>query len=154
VAIYFLDSSALVKRYVTETGSKWILNQARPSANNSIYVARIAGVEVVSALARRRKGNSLSPAEAAKAVKRFEKYFARHYAKVNISPNLIASTIDLANKHSLRGYDAVQLAAALEVETEIKAVGTSGLIFVSGDNELNTAAQSESLAVENPNNYP
>jgi hypothetical protein len=126
----------------------------RPSANNSIYVARIAGVEVVSALARRRKGKTLSPTETAKAIKRFEKHFARRYGKININPNLIASAMQLADKHSLRGYDAVQLTAALEIEAEIKAVGASGLIFVSADNDLNTAAQTEGLIVENPNNYP
>ena len=154
MAIYFLDSSGLVKRYVTETGSKWILNLVRPSANNSIYVARIAGVEVVSALARRRKGNSLSPTETAKAVKRFEKHFARRYTKVNINPSLIAFAMQLADKHSLRGYDAVQLSAALDVEAEVKAVGALSLVFVSADNELNLAAQAEGLTIENPNNYP
>lgn len=154
MAIYFFDSSALVKRYVTETGSKWILNIVRPSSNNSIYVARIAGVEVTSALARRRKGNRLSPTETAKAIKRFEKHFNRRYGKVNITSDLITSAMKLADKHSLRGYDAVQLTAALEVEAEIKSVGSSGLIFVSADNDLNTAAQAEGLTIENPNNYP
>lgn len=154
MAIYFLDSSGLVKRYVSETGSKWILNLVRPSSNNSIYVARIAGVEVTSALARRRKGKTLSSTETAKAIKRFEKHFNRRYGKVNISSDLIESAMKLADKHSLRGYDAVQLSAALEIEAEIKAVGASGLIFVSADNELNSAAQAEGLTVENPNNYP
>ena len=154
MAIYFFDSSGLVKRYVSETGSKWILEQARPSANNSIYVASIAGVEVVSALARRRQGNLLNKAETAKAIKRFERHFSLRYTKVNINPNLIASAMKLADKHILRGYDAVQLSAALEVEADIKAVGASGLIFVSADNKLNIATQAEGLQVENPNNYP
>ncbi len=153
MAIYFFDSSGLVKRYVSETGSKWILEQARPSANNSIYVASIAGVEVVSALARRRQGNLLSKAETAKAIKRFERHFSLRYTKVNINPNLIASAMKLADKHILRGYDAVQLSAALEVEADIKAVGAAGLIFVSADNKLNIAAQAEGLQVENPNNH-
>jgi uncharacterized protein len=154
MAIYFFDSSALVKRYVSETGSKWIFSLVRPSSNNLIYVARIAGVEVTSALARRRKGNKLSPADTVKAIKRFEKHFNRRYGKVNITSDLIASAMKLADNHSLRGYDAVQLAAALEIESEIKVVGASGLLFVSADNELNIAAQNEGLAVENPNNYP
>lgn len=154
MAIYFLDSSGLVKRYIREAGSKWILNLVRPSANNSLYVARIAGVEVIAALARRRKGNLLGSAETAKAVSRFEKHFIRRFEKVNITPNLIASAMKLADKHSLRGYDAVQLAAALAVESEIKIIGASNSIFVSADNELNIAAQAEGLAVENPNNYP
>ena len=49
----------------------------------------------------------------------------------------------------LRGYDAVQLAAALEVRLQVPL-----LILVSGDGDLNTAATAEGLPVENPNTYP
>jgi predicted nucleic acid-binding protein len=49
VDIYFLDSSALIKRYVTETGSAWVTNLIEPTSGNRIYVARITAVEVVSA---------------------------------------------------------------------------------------------------------
>ena len=62
--------------------------------------------------------------------------------------------MNLADKYELRGYDAVQLAAAVEIEKRIKLIGNSPLIFVSADNELNNAEIAEGLAVENPNNYP
>jgi uncharacterized protein len=54
----------------------------------------------------------------------------------------------------LRGYDAVQLAAALTTNDERISRGLLPLIFVSADTELNDAAQAEGLAIENPNNYP
>jgi len=54
----------------------------------------------------------------------------------------------------LRGYDAVQLAAALEANDERLANALTPLTLVSADTELNTAAQAEGLNVENPNNYP
>lgn len=154
MAVYFLDSSGLVKRYVFETGSQWILDLVRPSANNLIYVARITGVEVVAALARKRKGNRLGVPPAVKAINRFEKHFQRRYQKINITSDLLISAMNLADKNALRGYDAVQLAAALEIEIERKSLGASPLIFVSADNELNDAAKFEGLAIENPNNYP
>lgn len=62
--------------------------------------------------------------------------------------------MNYANKYELRGYDAVQLAASLEVEKRIKLTGGLPLIFVSADNDLNQAALGEGLSVENPNNYP
>ncbi len=62
--------------------------------------------------------------------------------------------MNYANKYELRGYDAVQLAASLEVEKRIKLTGGLPLIFVSADNDLNQAALAEGLSVENPNNYP
>jgi len=41
VAVYFLDSSAVVKRYVQETGTGWIKTIADPAAGHFLYVARI-----------------------------------------------------------------------------------------------------------------
>jgi uncharacterized protein len=61
--IIFLDSSALAKRYITETGSAWIRKITARSAHNRIIVARIAWVEVLSAFARRQRGSSLTPAD-------------------------------------------------------------------------------------------
>jgi len=54
----------------------------------------------------------------------------------------------------LRGYDAVQLATALAANRKRLNDGLGALIFVSADDELNTAAKAEGLSVENPNDYP
>jgi hypothetical protein len=59
----------------------------------------------------------------------------------------------LAKVHSLRGYDAVQLASALEVENELTSLNLPNLIFVSADNELNNAAKSEGLTVQLSMNF-
>ncbi len=48
--IYFMDSSCLVKRYVNEIGSGWVLSITNPVAGNEIYIVRIIGVEVISAV--------------------------------------------------------------------------------------------------------
>jgi hypothetical protein len=45
VAVYFLDSSALVKRYFKETVTAWVRRLTRQAASNDIYVASIALVE-------------------------------------------------------------------------------------------------------------
>ena len=71
VNAYFVDSSALVKRYVTETGTTWIQAAAAPSAHNRLVIARITWVEVLSALARRQREGSLSPEQIARAVRSF-----------------------------------------------------------------------------------
>jgi predicted nucleic acid-binding protein len=49
--IFFLDSSAIAKRYVAETGSAWVAGVMHPSAGNHLQVARISGVEVIAAIA-------------------------------------------------------------------------------------------------------
>ena len=151
---YYFDSSACVKRFSSEIGSKWVVTRMRPSAGNLIFVARITGAETIAALARKRKGNRLTSDEATKAINRFLRQFTNVFQKITISDQIVDEAMNYANKHELRGYDAVQLAVAMEVEKKIKIIGGLPLIFVSADNDLNNAALAEGLAVENPNNYP
>ncbi len=63
MAAFFCDSSAIVKRYIAETGSAW-LSAATDPKNNRVYVARITFVEVISAISRREKGNHISAVDA------------------------------------------------------------------------------------------
>ncbi|MBN4002390.1 hypothetical protein [Nostoc sp. LPT] len=60
----------------------------------------------------------------------------------------------LAEAYGLRGYDAVQLGAGCTVNALCIANSLPLVTFVSADSELNAAAASEGLLVENPNNYP
>jgi hypothetical protein len=61
--------------------------------------------------------------------------------------------MDLAQTDRLRGYDAIQLAAALAVNDVGVAVGLPPLTFVSADAELNAVATVHGLLVEDPNNH-
>ena len=119
---YFLDTSGMVKRYAVEIGSKWVFDLLRLSSGNSIYVVEITGAETVAALARKRKSRHLTAIEAAKAISRFEKHFELRYQKNAVVTDLVKAAMGYADKHELRGYDAVQLAAAIKVETERKAI--------------------------------
>lgn len=151
---YFLDTSAVVKRYISETGSFWVINLLRPSAKNSLYVSSLCEVEVVSALARRRKGLHISVQSADKSIKRFQINFEKNFLIVEATVDVLKKAADLADLHELRGYDAVQLASAIIADQDRVKHNLSKIIFVSADQKLNTAAQSEGLQIENPNNYP
>jgi uncharacterized protein len=150
---YFLESSALVKRYASEIGTSWLFSIVRPSANNLLSVVRITSVEVASALARKKNSGNLSQVQYDKAQKRFERELFNRYLIVDVSAGLIHSAIRLVKIHHLRGYDAVQLAGALEISTSRKSLGLSTLIFVSADGDLNRAAITEGLVVENPTDH-
>ena len=151
---FYLESSALVKRYSAETGSKVVIKLMQPSARNRLYSAKITEVEVCAALTRKRKGLMMTAVAATKSTNRFRRNFAARFVKSDITDSLLNDAIRLSDLHTLRGYDAVQLAAALEANGERVSHGLSPLTFVSADAELNNAAQAEGLAVENPNNYP
>lgn len=66
MAVYFIDSSALVKRYVNEIGSSYILSIFAPSLNNEVFIAAITGVEITAAIARRARGGSINPVKTKK----------------------------------------------------------------------------------------
>jgi predicted nucleic acid-binding protein len=151
---YFFDSSGIVKNYIIEIGTNWVKNIFNSFATNVIYAVSIAEVEVVSAFARRLKGKTLTVGEAAIASAQFKYDFTNDLRVVAVEPILLNRAVNLAEKYALRGYDAVQLSAAVEVFAYINAFNQGSFIFVSADNELNSAAQAEGLAVENPNNYP
>lgn len=68
---YFVDSSALVKRYVPETGSAWIQALSAQETGNSLFIARITWVEVLSALARREREGSLTPTDRTLIIQKF-----------------------------------------------------------------------------------
>jgi hypothetical protein len=56
VAAFIFDASAIVKRYLKGTGSRWIHGLADPAAAHEIFIMRIARVEIVAAVARRGRG--------------------------------------------------------------------------------------------------
>jgi len=153
VAVYFIDSSALVKRYVIETGTAFVTDITDPAAGHHTYVARITGVEVIAALARRGRGGDVSADALAAALDQFRREFATQYRIVEMTSALLSDAMRLAETRALRGYDAVQLAAALRVNTECVALGLSSTL-VSADGDLNTAAMTEGLTVEDPNAHP
>ncbi len=154
MAVYFVDSSAPVKRHVQEVGTSWVRRLTRQGAPSHIYVARITVVEVTSAIARRRKGGLFLPRRAASILRRFRRHLTGRYTVVEITPTLLADAAKLANTHALRAYDAVQLSAALALSAQGIAIGLGGFVFVSADQDLNDAATAEGLTVEDPNAHP
>ncbi|MEE3719522.1 type II toxin-antitoxin system VapC family toxin [Tumidithrix elongata RA019] len=154
MAIYFLDSSALVKRYISENGSNWIYNLFEPSLGNQFFIAAITSVEIISAITRRAKSGSINIADAIAIRNQFKKDFQAEYQVIEISEKIINSAINMAELYTLRGYDAVQLASGCELNILCITNGLLGVNFVSADNDLNKAALDEGLVIENPNNYP
>jgi uncharacterized protein len=153
LAVYFFDSSAIVKRYVLETGTQWVNGIIDPLSGNDVYLARITGVEVVSALVRRGRDGTISAQDVAAALEQFHKDFTSEYQVLDTTSFVLARAMSLAEAHALRGYDAVQLAAALEVNGFCLATGLSALTLISADVPLNSAATAEGLEVDNPNNH-
>ena len=154
VNIYFLDSSALIKRYVVESGSPWIKTLTDSQTGNSLLLVRITWVEVLSAFARRQREGGITAAEVAALIAKFRSEFNSRYRIIEVDLPLVERAGELIVQYPLRAYDAVQLAAALRVQSVLTSIPETQLIFVSADNRLLDIAQSAGLAIDNPNNYP
>lgn len=153
MAAYFFDTSALVKRYATETGTAWVTSLIDPVAGNRIYVARITGVETVSALMRKQRGNHITAAEAATALAALRSELGVILRIVEVTPATLNEAMLLAEKHALRGYDAVQLASTIEANNRRTTLSLSPLTLVSADADLNAAGAAEGLSTDDPNSH-
>ncbi len=153
MAIYFLDSSAIAKRYINETGSTWICNLFDQALNNQFFITAITGVEIISAITRRAKSGSINNRDAIAIRHQFKQDILSQYQVIEITGTIINSSMIMAEMYALRGYDAVQLASGRELNISCVANGLPAVIFVSADNTLNAAALAEGLVIDNPNNY-
>jgi len=136
VSAFFLDSSALVKRYVVETGTAWIQALAAPHTSNKLIIARITWVEVLNALSRRQREGNLSPASVTKSIRTFRYDLDMQYQVIEMDRTLAEVAGQLIGKHPLRAYDAVQLASAFQVQSAFERAKSSGLIFLAAGDRL------------------
>lgn len=148
---YYLDSSALVKRYVVENGSTWIAGLFEPTSNNDIFIGVVTSVEIIAAITRRMRRGTITAADATRACALFRADLLSDYQVVEITNTIISRAMTLAETYGLRGYDAMQLAIASEINNLLIVSELPPLTFISADNDLNAAALSEGLGVDNPN---
>jgi predicted nucleic acid-binding protein len=153
LGIYSLDTSAVVKRYVAEKGSIWINALCDPASGNSLHIASITAVEVVSALARRHRKGDIDQAGFKTLVGRFQFDLRTQYQVIEIGPALIGEAMRFAEAHALRGYDAVQLAALSSVQATLRKKQLPLSTLVAADHDLLAAAIAEGFTVEDPNTH-
>lgn len=152
MSYFYLDSSALAKRYLTEIGSSWIATLMNPATENTIVVAEITRVEVAAAIAaRHRAAISISRTERDELLRLLLLHFDTEYVITQLTAPVVSLAVRLTQNHRLRGYDAVQLATALDTQATARAAGLPGMIFIAADNDLVLAARAEGLTADNPN---
>lgn len=154
---YFLDTSALVKRYVTEPGSEWVEVQCRPSAENTIIISQATLVEVVATFCRKAREHTISQriseVDRDWNISLFRQDVRQQYNVVRVTATIYTRAGDLCRLHRLRAYDAVQLACALAVSNKLALLAIQAPTFVSADTDLLAIASAEGLDIENPNDH-
>lgn len=124
-----------------------------PAVGQDIYIVRITGPEMIAAFFRKARAREMASEDASRATENFKADLRNQYHIVEVTANLADRAMSLAQLHSLRGYDAVQLAAASELHTIRNRMGLPPLTFISADSVLMRAAESEGLRADNPNDH-
>jgi predicted nucleic acid-binding protein len=150
---FYLDASALVKRYISEPGTAVInyLFQATPWPG--MICLTVGMLEVISILVRKRNALSIPLAAFSQALTDFRKEVMDHpgVAKVTVRDALVNAAIPLIPAHSLNATDAVVLRSALDLANPLRAIGDD-LVLVASDQRLLKAAQAEGLTTFDPEN--
>ena len=150
---YYFDSSALIKRYITEPGSAWVQTICDPTQNHQIFVARITSTEMLSALAKSYRMQIMNEQQLMQLASLVLRDIQRQYQQVPMHPSLYHSAgkfiITYAIK-GLRAYDAIQLACALYANQRFITQNQATLTFVTSDAILRAVAETAGLHALDP----
>ena len=131
--ILYLDTSALVKVYVTEPFREPVVSAMQEA--EAVASHSLAYVEAHAAFARALSDGRLTEGQH-EAVKQEFRADWENYLQVGTSPLLIQRAADLAEAFHLRAYDSLHLAAA----AVLHARSGEAVLFACFDRKLNHAA--------------
>jgi predicted nucleic acid-binding protein len=136
--ILYLDTSALLKKYFNEDGSRDIIVRWKEAAG--IVTSSVAYAETVASFYRKKREVNIN----AKSFKVILDTFHRDWGsfiRVEVSDDLNDRIEKAIAKYPLRGFDAIHLASALLVHDFV----TGDFLFACYDKKLNLAAQRAGL---------
>jgi predicted nucleic acid-binding protein len=145
--VIYLDTSALIKRFVNEKGSPLV--QSLVQQREPVATAKVAYAEIFAGFARKFREGHLPKAPYALACRQFERDW-QAYLRVELEDDILFLARDLIQRHPLRGFDAVHLASALSLKN---ALGEE-ITFAAADRRLLRAAEAENLEPLNVETAP
>ncbi|MEB3339729.1 type II toxin-antitoxin system VapC family toxin [Okeania sp.] len=88
MTIYFLDSSTLVKRYISKIGSTWVLGLFDSDLDNKIFITAITQVEIIAAITKISRGGNISATDAAKINHQLRQDTLQEYQIIEITESI------------------------------------------------------------------
>ena len=140
MALVYLDTSALVKLCVLETGTPLVV--ALWEGADALVTSRIADAEVRSVLGAAERIGRIDAAPAAQARERWNALWPGLF-KLEVTATVADAAGALADRRPLRAADAIHLASAL-------TLGEAKPLFAAWDRRLASAARAEGLMVLPP----
>ena len=126
--ITYVDTSVLLKLIIEEEGSDraaliW-------SSADAVASVSLIAVEARAAIAAAGRGRRLTAAQARDAVGELQALL-RVLHLMPVTDELVSAAAELADVEGLRGYDAVHLAAALEIGATVLSSADTALCAVA-----------------------
>lgn len=137
--IAYLDTSALVKLYVSEEGSRAL--RAHAARSEALATSVVAYAEARAAFARLLRGGGTNARQHGRRLRRLNLDWD-DYVRIELTPELAREAGNLAELHGLRGFDSIHLASGLW----LKERSASGLVFAAYDRRLHAAAALAGMA--------
>jgi predicted nucleic acid-binding protein len=135
--VRYYDTSALVKQYLQEAGSKVVLELLK--SGEKVYTASLTYAETHAAFSRRTREGRLTRETTKRLALRFDRDW-ESYDIVVLSENVFRLARQMLYRHPLRSADAIHLASALLLA---RTSPRSSWSFVCADGRLCDAAKSE-----------
>jgi len=151
LAFYYLETSALVKLYVRESGTERVLALANRTSENRLAILGLTQVEFRSAVRRRERNGEIPPLVATQLLEAFKRHLETRFVSQMISDFVLDVASALVDHHALRAYDAVQLAGYVALRG---STGTDVPVFVCSDHALLEAARLEGIPILDPASRP
>ena len=134
--ILYLDTSSLVKLYVEEGDSARVAELVQSAEVTATSI--VAYAEARAAFGRRRREKALAAADHKRIINGLDEDW-NNYLIVQLQDKTVRAAGDLADKHGLRGFDAIHLASAITLRDALN----SSVVFSCSDQRLNDASRIE-----------
>ena len=141
MALYYLDTSALVKLYVRESGTERMLRLTTGSEAPQFAILSVARVELYSAVRRRERAGDLDGVLATELLNSFEVDLKTRFLRQSVNDPVLDLACALIDRHPLRAYDALQVAGCLT----LRSAAPEPPVFLCADQQLLEVAETESL---------
>ena len=102
MALYYLETSALVKLYVREPGTDRLLKLATTPAAHQFAILAIAQAELYSAVRRRERAGDLDEGLATRLLRKFDAHSRTMFLRQAVSDPVIDLACGLIDRHPLR----------------------------------------------------
>lgn len=153
----YLDSSALVKRYVKEPGTEKLAARiiAEQSAGQVLFTSALTFAEVHHSICRKLKEKALSLAASRGAKEAFDGDWIHHFTVIELAVGVLGFIPDILERTTLKSSDAVHLASALWIRDLFQLSSRYGprgskVTFATSDRALAKEAPEWNLEVFNP----